>query len=223
VSIPPGPAVDLLPERLAGTIIGDAERLGWIGYLSTVGVYGDHDGAWIDETTPCVPVSGRSHKRLAAEARWTALGGRADKPVIVFRLPGIYGPGRNALAALRSGTARRIVKPGQVFNRIHVEDIARALSASVINDTESAIYNLTDDEPSPPQDVVAYAAELLGVEPPPEIAFEDAMLSPMAASFYGESKRVRNTLIKRALDFAPAFPSYREGLQALLAQGEGER
>jgi nucleoside-diphosphate-sugar epimerase len=221
VSIPPSPATDLLPERLAGTIIGGAERLRWIGYLSTVGVYGDHGGAWIDETTPCIPVSGRGHKRLAAEARWTALGRLADKPVIVFRLPGIYGPGRNALAALRSGTTRRIVKPGQVFNRIHVEDIATALASSVINDTESAIYNLTDDEPSPPQDVVAYAAELLGVEPPPEIAFENAKLSPMAASFYGESKRVRNTLIKRALGFAPAFPSYREGLKALLDAGDG--
>jgi nucleoside-diphosphate-sugar epimerase len=221
VSIPPGATGDPLPDRLAGAIIGDARRLRWIGYLSTVGVYGDHGGAWIDETTPCTPVSGRSRARLATEARWSELGARAAKPVIVFRLPGIYGPARNALIAVRGGAARRIVKPGQVFNRIHVEDIATALAASVTRDEESAIYNLTDDAPSPPQDVVAYAAGLLGVEPPPEIAFADAELSPMAASFYGENKRVRNQRIKRALDFAPAFPSYREGLRALLAQGEG--
>jgi nucleoside-diphosphate-sugar epimerase len=221
VSIPPGGSGDLLPERLAATIIGDAERLRWIGYLSTVGVYGDHGGAWVDERTPCVPVSLRAKARLAAEAQWSALGKRADKPVIVFRLPGIYGPGRNALAALRSGNARRIVKPGQVFNRIHVEDIATALSASIIRDVESAIYNLTDDEPCPPQDVVSYAAELLGVEKPSEIAFEEAALSPMAASFYGENKRVRNALIKRAIDFSLAYPSYREGLRALFAEGEG--
>ncbi|MFI5014757.1 MAG: SDR family oxidoreductase [Hyphomicrobiales bacterium] len=222
VSIPPGVMGDLLPQRLAGAVIGNAERLRWIGYLSTVGVYGDHGGAWVDEATPCAPVSGRGQARLAAEARWSELGARADKPVIVFRLPGIYGPARNALVAVRAGTARRIVKPGQVFNRIHVEDIATALGASVTNDTESAIYNLTDDEPSPPQDVVAYAAELLGVETPPEIAFDEAQLSPMAASFYGENKRVLNSQIKRALGFAPAFPSYREGLRALLDQGEGE-
>jgi nucleoside-diphosphate-sugar epimerase len=220
VSIPPGANGDRLPERLAGPI-GDASRLRWIGYLSTIGVYGDHGGAWIDETTPCRPASERSQARLAAEARWTELGRLTHKPVIVFRLPGIYGPARNALKALRNGTARRIAKPGQVFNRVHVGDIATALCLSMSKDAKSAIYNLTDDEPSPPQDVIAYAAKLLGVEPPPEIAFADAKLSPMAASFYGESKRARNSLIKRALDFSPAFPSYREGLQVLLAEGEG--
>ena len=154
-------------------------------------------------------------------AGWARLGSAAKKPVITFRLPGIYGPGRNALAALRKGTARRVIKPGQVFNRVHVEDIATALALSLAKDAACALYNVTDDEPSPPQNVIAFAAELLGVEPPPEIAFEDAELSPMAASFYGENKRVSNALIKRALGFAPAFPSYREGLRELLRQGEG--
>jgi nucleoside-diphosphate-sugar epimerase len=221
ISIPPGNGADRLPERLAATVVRDAGRLAWIGYLSTIGVYGDHGGAWVDETTPCTPLSARSKARLAAEGSWTKLGSLAGKPVIVFRLPGIYGPGRNALASLREGTAKRIVKPGQVFNRVNVEDIATALRASILDDVAGAVYNLTDDEPSPAQDVVTYAATLLGVEPPPEIPFEEAKLSPMAASFYAENKRVRNTLIKKALGFTPAFPSYREGLEALFADGEG--
>jgi nucleoside-diphosphate-sugar epimerase len=221
VSIPPGPGADLLPERLEETISRHAVRLAWIGYLSTVGVYGDHGGAFVDETTACAPSSKRAQARLAAEVAWTGLGRRAGKPVIVFRLPGIYGPKRNALVALRNGTAKRIVKPGQVFNRVHVEDIGAALAISITGDTESSVYNLTDDEPSPPQDVVAYAALLLRIEPPPAIPFEEARLSPMAASFYAENKRVRNEHIKRATGFSPAYPSYREGLQALFASGEG--
>jgi len=220
VSVPPAPAGDPLPERLAADV-RDAARLRWIGYLSTVGVYGDQGGAWIDETTPCAPQSARGRARLAAEEGWSELGRSAGKPVIVFRLPGIYGPSRNPLQALRAGSARRIVKTGQVFNRVHVGDIATALDASLAADTAGAVYNLTDDEPAPPQDVVAFAARLLNMAPPPEIPFEEAGLSPMAASFYGENKRVRNDLIKRALGFIPAFPSYREGLQALLAAGEG--
>jgi nucleoside-diphosphate-sugar epimerase len=219
VSVPPGADGAMLPRELAEMIAEASPQLRWIGYLSTIGVYGDHGGAWIDEATDCRPMSERSRARLAAEASWTGLGQSCGKPVIVFRLPGIYGPSRNAIEALRSGTARRIVKPGQVFNRIHVADIATALSRSIIMDQESAIYNLTDDEPSPPQDVIAYAAKLLGVDAPPEIAFEEAKLSPMAASFYAESKRVRNALIKRALAFSPAFPSYREGLRAILDSG----
>jgi nucleoside-diphosphate-sugar epimerase len=189
--------------------------------LSTIGVYGDHGGAWVDETTPCTPISARSKARLAAEASWTKLGSLAAKPVVVFRLPGIYGPGRNALASLREGTAKRIVKQGQVFNRVHVEDIATALITSIRDDVASAVFNLTDEEPGPPQDVVTYAAALLGVEPPPEIAFEQAQLSPMALTFYAENKRVRNALIKKAIGFRPSFPSYREGLDALFAEGEG--
>jgi len=221
MSMPPGPGADLLPRRLAGALARHGERLRWVGYLSTVGVYGDHGGGWVDETTPCAPLTPRAKVRLAAEAAWTRLGLLAGRPVSVFRLPGIYGPGRNALAALRNGSARRIVKAGQVFNRVHVEDIAAALLASTGRESHDAIYNLTDDEPSPPQDVVAYAARLLRIGPPPEIAFEEAGLSPMAASFYGENKRVRNALIKKALDFTPAFPTYREGLKALLDLGEG--
>ena len=222
VSIPPGAGADRLPERLADAIVRKAPRLAWIGYLSTVGVYGDHTGAWVDETTPCAPLAQRSKARLAAEGAWMRLGAAAGKPVIIFRLPGIYGPGRNALDALRAGTAKRVVKPGQVFNRIHVDDIAAALHASITAEVESTFYNLTDDEPSPPQDVVAYAAALLGVEPPPELPFEKAGLGGMAASFYGENKRVRNDKIKRAIGFRPAFPSYREGLRALLEAGEGQ-
>jgi dTDP-4-dehydrorhamnose reductase len=221
LSIPPGAGANLLPTRLEETIAREAHNLAWIGYLSTIGVYGDHDGAWIDETTPCTPLSERSKARLAAEQSWARLGEIAGKPVILFRLPGIYGPSRNALASLREGTAKRIVKPGQVFNRIHVDDIAAALAASIRTDASSAVYNVTDDEPAPPQDVVRHAAELLGLEPPPEVPFDEARLSPMAASFYAENKRVRNALIKRAIDFSPAFPSYREGLAALLALGEG--
>jgi nucleoside-diphosphate-sugar epimerase len=222
ISIPPDGEGDALPERLSSKLVDEARRLRWIGYLSTIGVYGNHGGAWIDERTPCAPSLRRSQARLAAEKSWSALGEKARKPVLIFRLPGIYGPGRNALHALRHQTARRIVKPGQVFNRVHLEDIATALSLSVAKDAESAVYNVTDDEPAPPQDVVAFAAELLGVVPPPEILFAHAKLSPMAASFYGENKRVSNALIKRALGFAPAFPSYREGLRELLRQGEGK-
>jgi nucleoside-diphosphate-sugar epimerase len=218
VSIPP--SADSLADRLAPSI-AQADRLRWIGYLSTIGVYGDHGGAWIDETTPLAPISERSQARLRAEHDWARFGALAGKPVVIFRLPSIYGPTRNVLAALRNATARRIVKPGQVFNRVHVEDMASALTLSLEHDGTSAVYNLTDDEPAPPQDVVAYAAALLGVEAPPEVAFEDTKLTGMAASFYGENKRVRNTLIKRALGFAPAYPSYREGLRALLSQGEG--
>jgi nucleoside-diphosphate-sugar epimerase len=220
VSIPPGATTDPLAERL-GKTIAQADRLRWIGYLSTIGVYGDHGGAWIDETTACTPVSDRGRARLQAERQWTALGERAGKPVVNFRLPGTYGPARNALAALRGGTARRIVKQGQVFNRIHVDDIAAAVALSIVRDRVGAIYNLTDDEPAPPQDAVTYAAALLGIEAPAEIPFEEAKLTAIAASFYSESKRVRNTLIKRRLGFAPAYPSYREGLRALLRQGEG--
>jgi nucleoside-diphosphate-sugar epimerase len=221
VTIPPGAGADRLPERLAEAMSQNAPRLAWIGYLSTIGVYGDHGGGWVDETTPCTPISARSMARIAAEASWTKLGCLVAKPVIVFRLPGIYGPGRNALVSLRGGTAKRIVKPGQVFNRIHVVDIATALMTSICDDVASAVYNLTDDEPAPPQDVIAYAASLLRIEPPPEILFEQAQLSPMAASFYAENKRVRNTLIRKAIGFAPEFPSYREGLDTLFAEGEG--
>ncbi|GAB4513936.1 MAG: SDR family oxidoreductase [Roseibium sp.] len=193
----------------------DAGRPSWIGYLSTVGVYGNHDGAWVDEETPCRPVSRRSVQRVAAEEAWLAFSKRTGLPVQVFRLSGIYGPGRNAFENFRKGTARRLVKPGQVFNRIHVADIAGALEAAMARPS-TRIFNVTDDEPAPPQDVVAYAAELLGVEAPPEIPFETADLSPMARSFYGENKRVSNKRVKEELGYSFRYPDYRTALRDLL-------
>lgn len=206
-----------------GPAIAEARNLRWIGYLSTIGVYGDHDGAWVDETTPPRQPDGRSRARLEAEAAWLDLGRRTGKATQIFRLGGIYGPGRNALRQLAAGTAHRIVKPGQVFNRIHVEDIARVLSASIDRPRAGAIYNVVDGAPSPAQDVVTYAAELLGVAPPPEISFAEADLSPMGKSFYAENRRVRNALVERELGISPRYPDYREGLRALRAAGEGGR
>jgi nucleoside-diphosphate-sugar epimerase len=220
VSIPPEADGDPVLARFAQAVAA-APDLRWIGYLSTIGVYGDHGGAWVDESTPPQPASRHSRERLAAEEAWLALGRRSGKSVHIFRLAGIYGPGRNALRSLADGTAKRVVKPGQVFNRIHVDDIAGALMASIEHPRPGAIYNLADDEPAPAQDVVAYAARLAGVEPPPEMPFEEAQLSPLAASFYGESKRVSNALLKRELRWAPRRPTYREGLWALRAAGEG--
>jgi dTDP-4-dehydrorhamnose reductase len=193
----------------------------WIGYLSTVGVYGDADGGWVDETTPLNPQSARGARRVLAEQQWQAFGRDSGKRVEVFRLPGIYGPGRSALESVRDGTAKRIVRPGQVFNRIHVADIAAALArAMALTSAGQApqfdIFNVVDDEPAPPQNVVTHAAELLGLPPPPEIAFSEAQLSPMARSFYGESKRVDNGRLKSALGVVLAYPTYREGLAALL-------
>lgn len=192
-----------------------AGRPGWLGYLSTVGVYGNHDGAWVDEDTPCRPVSKRSVQRVAAETAWLDFSAQHGVPVQIFRLSGIYGPGRNTFENFRKGRARRLVKPGQVFNRIHVADIAGALKLA-IERPETRIYNITDDEPAPPQDVVTYAAELLGVTPPPEIPFETADLTPMARSFYGENKRVSNARIKTELGYAFRYPNYRVALKDLL-------
>jgi len=222
VSIPPDESGDPTLRHLADAIAA-APRLSWIGYLSTVGVYGDRGGGWVDETTATAPVSERSRERVAAENAWRELGARTGKPVHVFRLAGIYGPGRNALAQLASGAARRVIKPGQVFNRIHVDDIAAVLMASIERPTAGAVYNLADDEPAPPQDVIAFAARLAGVEPPPEIGLEEARLGPMAASFYAECKRVSNHRIKRELGVILRHPTYREGLRALHEAGEGPR
>jgi nucleoside-diphosphate-sugar epimerase len=220
VSIPPSGAGDPVLVRMA-TAIAAAPASCWIGYLSTVGVYGDRGGAWVDETTPPAPVSERSGERLAAEGAWLAFGRRSGRAVHLFRLAGIYGPGRNALARLADGTARRVVKPGQVFNRIHVDDIATALMASMRRPRPGAVCNLADDEPAPPQDVIAYAARLAGVEPPPEIPFGSARLGEMAVSFYAENKRISNRLLKEELGIRLRYPSYREGLEALWRAGEG--
>jgi nucleoside-diphosphate-sugar epimerase len=214
VSVPPGPGGDPVLARFARPI-ASAPDLRWIAYLSTVGVYGDHGGAWVDEATPAQPASARSRERLAAEDAWLRLGRESGKSVQVFRLSGIYGPGRSAFDRLADGTAKRLVKPGQVFNRIHVDDIAAVLLASLDRPRPGAIYNVTDDEPAPPQDVVAHAAALTGVPPPPEQPFDPAELSPMARSFYAENKRVRNALIRDELGVTLRYPTYREGLAAL--------
>lgn len=219
VSVQPGEDGDPALERL-GKELAAAPNLRWIGYLSTIGVYGDHGGAWIDEETPPRPASARSQLRLAIEDGWLALGRASGKPVQIFRLSGIYGPGRNAITKLRRGMATRLIKPGQVFNRIHVDDIAGVLMASLERPRNGAVYNVTDDEPAPPQDVTTLAAELSGLAPPPEVPFDPAQLSPMAASFYGENKRVSNALVKRELGYVFRYPSYREALRALAASGE---
>ncbi|MBN9668806.1 SDR family oxidoreductase [Roseibium aggregatum] len=216
LSIAPGEAGDPV-LLLHGKDIAAARPV-WTGYLSTVGVYGDHDGAWVDEETPLRPVSKRSVQRVAAEKAWMDFSEARGLPVQIFRLSGIYGPGRNGLEKLRAGTARRLVKPGQVFNRIHVDDIAGAVAAAM--DTPSTrIFNVTDDEPAPPQDVVAFGAGLLGIAPPPEIPFETADLTPMARSFYGENKRVSNRRLKDELGYAFRYPDYRVALKALAESG----
>ena len=216
VSVPPGPAGDPVLQLFEGAIAA-APRLRWLGYLSTVGVYGDHDGAPVDENAPTRPKSARSVERLAAERAWLALGERSGKAVAVFRLAGIYGPGRGPFFKVRAGTAQRIVKPGQVMNRIHVDDIAAVLEASLDRPRPGAIYNVADDEPAPPGDVVAFAADLAGVPPPPEVDFATADLSPMARSFYGENKRVLNGRVRDELGVRLAYPTYREGLRAVAA------
>ena len=197
------------------------KNLRWIGYLSTVGVYGNHDGEWVDENSETRPGSDRSLWRKKTEDQWLTLAKEEGLPVHIFRLPGIYGPqingkGRGPLEKLKAGTARRINKPGQVFNRAHVEDIAMVLETSCHNPNPGAIYNIADDEPAPPQDVLAYAAELLGVEVPPLIEFEDAEMSKMAKSFYSDNKRVSNKRIKEELGITLKYPTYREGIKACL-------
>jgi nucleoside-diphosphate-sugar epimerase len=201
-----------------GEELAHARRLRTVVYLSTVGVYGDHAGAWVDETTaPCADTV-RGQKRLAAENAWREFGAHSGAAVAILRLAGIYGPGRNALLQLVRGQARRIVKPGQVFNRIHVADIAQAIDAALAN-AACGIFNVADDEPSPPGDPIVFAAQLLGREPPPEIPFAEAApsLSPMALSFWQDCRRVKNDKLKRELGVKLQFPTYREGLRALFA------
>lgn len=193
-----------------------APGIEWAGYLSTTGVYGDRQGGWVTEETPLDPAVARSDRRVAAEADWQVFARETGLPLHIFRLSGIYGPGRNQLRGVIDGTAKRIVKEGQIFSRIHVEDIACVLEASMARPNPGAIYNVCDDEPAPAQDVVAYAAELLGREPPPEIPFGEADLSPMARSFYMASRRVSNARIHEELGVDLRYPTYREGLRALL-------
>ncbi len=217
-SAPPSAAGDpLLIHHEAD--LASAPKLEWTGYLSTIGVYGDTGGAWVDETAAPNPGSERSRQRWAAEQAWMDFAARRTGMTLqIFRLAGIYGPGRNALERLRKGREKRIDKPSQVFNRIHRDDIAATVIAGICAGAKArGVFNVTDDEPAPPQDVVTYAAELLGIEPPPLIPWEEAekTMTPMARSFYLETKRVRNGRIKRELGVALSYPTYREGLRAI--------
>ena len=215
-SVPPDPDSDPVLRHNGKEIAARAAQFSWAGYLSTTGVYGDRGGDWVDEASSLEPATERGRWRVLAEAGWCALWRAHGLPVHLFRLAGIYGPGRNALETVRQGKARRIVKPGQVFSRTHVSDIAAVLAASIARPNPGAAYNVCDDDPAPPQDVVLHACELLGVEPPPEIPFDDAELSKMARSFYAESKKVSNTRIKNELGVTLEYPDYRAGLAALL-------
>lgn len=215
LSIPPGPEGDPVLAHYREQI-ASLSSLEWVGYLSTVGVYGNQDGNWVDESTEPRPNSARTEARVAAERAWLAFGEETGVPVHVFRLAGIYGPGRCVFDKLRDGTARRIRKDGQVFSRIHVEDIATVLEASMARPRGGAIYNVADDEPVAPGDIVAYAADMLGMKPPPEVPIEEADLTPMARSFYEGSRRIGNARIKSELGVSLRYPTFREGLASLL-------
>ncbi len=216
VSIAPGAEGDPVLEAM-GEHLRTASNLTWIGYYSTIGVYGDAGGQWIDETAHTEPLSQRNRYRIDAETAWQALADEKGIPLAVLRLAGIYGPGRSPFDKLRSGKARRINKPGQVFNRIHRDDIAAVTERGAIARLDG-IFNVCDDEPAPPQDVIAHAAELAGLPVPPEIGFEEAELSPMARTFYAGNRKVSNARIKKALDYQLAYPTYREGHKAILAE-----
>jgi nucleoside-diphosphate-sugar epimerase len=217
ISVPPDENGDPV-LRACGDILAHAQRLRTIVYLSTIGVYGDRGGAWVDEATPPQPGAARSRERLAAEQAWRDFGARRSIAVATLRLAGIYVPGQNALVQIARGTARRIVKPGQVFNRVHVGDIAQSIDAAFAR-RASGIFNIADDEPTPPADPIVFAAQLMGVAPPPEIPFEQAApaMSPMALSFWQECRRVKNDKLKRELGVSLRYPTYREGLRALFA------
>ncbi|PRX10672.1 UNVERIFIED_ORG: nucleoside-diphosphate-sugar epimerase [Martelella mediterranea] len=212
-SIPPGEDGDPLLRIARKAVHYELPSLQWVCYLSTVGVYGDHDGAWVDETSECRPTSERSKRRLEAEQQWLETGEKHGIPVAILRLSGIYGPGRNAFRKLMDGTQKRVIKENQVFNRIRVEDIGYA-TAFLAEHGFGGIFNVTDNEPSPPQDVIEEAARLMGIEPPPAVAFEDADLSPMARSFWGENKRVSNAKLRK-LGYEFEFPNYRQSLKQM--------
>lgn len=213
ISTGPTEAGDPVLAVLRDEIAAAAPRLKWVGYLSTTGVYGDRDGGWVDEQSELVPSTRRGQWRKAAEEAWASV---PDLPLHIFRLAGIYGPGRGPFSKVRAGTARRIIKEGQVFSRIHVEDIAQVLAASIVRPNPGAVYNLCDDDPAPPQDVIAHAAALLGLPNPPAVAYDEADMTPMARSFYAETKRVRNDRIKSELGVTLRYPTYREGLAAMV-------
>ena len=218
VSVPPDASGDFVLAA-CGTALSLAPRVRSVVYLSTIGVYGNHDGGWVDEESDCRPGAQRSLQRRAAEHAWRDFGIRTGIPVAILRLAGIYGPGQNALVSLKNATARRIIKPGQIFNRIHVADIASAIDAAFERRADG-IFNVADDEPSPPEDPIAFAAELLGIDAPPIIPFSEAeaSMSPFALSFYAEVKRARNDKLKSELGISLEFRTYREGLTALRCQ-----
>ena len=215
ISAAPDENGDPVLAELRDEIAARAGQFAWVGYLSTTGVYGDHAGGWVDETTSLTPATKRGLARMQAEADWAAI---SDLPLHIFRLAGIYGPGRGPFAKVRDGSARRIIKQGQVFSRTHVADIAQVLAASIARPNPGGIYNVCDDDPAPPEDVIGYAAELLGLPLPPAEDFETAEMTPMARSFYAESKKVSNDRIKNELGVSLIYPDYRSGLKALLAQ-----
>lgn len=217
ITAPPGPAGCPGLNTLVGPLAEAGAFPDWTGYLSTTGVYGDRRGRWVTERSRLAAHSVEGARRVGAERDWRDAGSGLGLTVTVFRLPGIYGPGRSTFDRLRNGVARRIVAPGQVFSRIHVDDLAAGLEASIANPRPGGVYNLCDDEPAPNSDVIAFAAELLGIEPPPEIPLAEAGLTTMASRFYAESKRVSNALAKAELGWRPMHPSYREGLRAILA------
>jgi len=218
LSIPPGADGDPAFRQHADDITA-AGTVEWVGYFSTTGVYGNRDGDWVDETSDLQPGSERSQRRAGVERAWLAWGATHNIAVQIFRLPGIYGPGRSAIDQVKAGTARRISKPGHVFSRIHVEDIATTVAASIARPEAGGIYNVCDDEPAAPSDVTAYVCELLGIEPPPEIPYDDAEMSPMAKSFWADNRRVRNDRIKDVLGVRLDFPDYRIGIRGILGLG----
>jgi nucleoside-diphosphate-sugar epimerase len=220
ISASPDAQGDPVLQALGDEITQIAPNLTWAGYLSTTGVYGDTGGDWVSEDTPINPSTQRGQRRKAAEQAWRAI---PNLPLHIFRLAGIYGPGRGPFAKLRAGTARRIIKPGQMFSRIHVDDIAQVLAASMDRPNPAAIYNVCDDMPAPPQDVISYAASLLGMPPPPEVPFEQAEMSPMARSFYAESKRIRNDRIKSELGVELLYKDYKSVLTAMLESERADR
>jgi nucleoside-diphosphate-sugar epimerase len=222
ITAPPGesgcPGLAALAPALLAT-----RHAPWLGYLSTTGVYGDHGGGWVFEQTPPTPASDEARRRLQAETAWQALAADLAAPGAVFRLPGLYGPGRSALDRLRAGDARRIVRPGQLFSRLHLDDAAAAIAAAIARPSAGAVFNLCDDEPAPNADVIAYAAGLLNLPVPPEEPYDPATASPAGRRFWSESKRVSNAQAKAALAWRPAYPTYREGLRALLLPREAQR
>ena len=218
ISIAPDKYEDLVLKEFREKIIKNIKQFNWVGYLSTTGVYGNHDGGWVDEEEKLIPSTLRGKYRVYAEKEWLRLFKVYNLPLHIFRLAGIYGPGRGPFSKVKSGLARRVIKKNQLFSRIHVEDIAQTLNASILEPNPGAIYNVCDDYPAPPEDVISYAAQLLGLPNPPKVKFEDAIMTDMARSFYLESKKVRNNKIKNELGVVLKYPNYKAGLKALIKE-----